>query len=64
MSGNWGKCETCSYYEKSTKFCRYNPPVPVVKQSIQNDSGKLISVVKSAYPMIEMPSKDWCSKYE
>ena len=52
-------CAKCRYFEDRTCFCRFNPPIPVVTYGKNGQS-----FVTSVYSKINMPSIDWCQKFE
>ena len=52
-------CAKCRYFEERTCFCRYNPPTPIVTY-LKNGQ----SYVTSVYSKINMPTLDWCQKFE
>ena len=51
-------CESCSYYDPRTHFCRFNPPIPML---FFDQDGK--QNVSSKYPVITCPDKDYCSHH-
>ena len=50
-------CATCPAFEERTKFCRANPPQPL----IQINDGR--DFVVSKYPVVVYPDTDWCTKH-
>lgn len=51
------KCINCKFFEKRTRFCRLNPPQPVI---IDNGNGLITS---SKFPVITKPESDWCAQF-
>lgn len=51
-------CLTCKYFEERSRFCRFNPPQPVM---IETGNGLTTS---SKFTVITKPDIDWCSKHE
>lgn len=52
-------CWNCKHLDKRTKFCRLNPPSPVVY--IDEDG---YSKVSSKFPVICSVNLDYCSSFE
>lgn len=51
-------CWNCVHLDKRTKFCRLNPPQPVVYIDEQG-----LSKVSSKFPVVTQVSLDWCSNF-
>jgi hypothetical protein len=51
-------CETCCFFQASTKFCRKNPPQP--NEIVKYDK----TLTYSKWPVIPLPSKDYCGFWE
>ena len=51
-------CEKCKHFEARTKFCRKNPPTPL----IVHENGK--SFITSTFPKIQMPQLDFCAYFD
>lgn len=52
------KCKNCKFFEARTRFCRFNPPLPVIM-----DLGNGLAT-SSKFPVITKPEVDWCAKFE
>jgi hypothetical protein len=52
------QCSTCRWFQSTNKFCRVNPPVPLL---IKKDG---IHHVSAKFPVIPFPDNDFCSLYE
>jgi len=59
-------CQNCKHFEVRTKFCRLNPPQPIMfissEDSILYKEGP--SYCSSKYPTIVKPDLDYCSHWE
>jgi hypothetical protein len=51
-------CKLCKYYEDRTRFCRLNPPTPVIIQKHEHD------YINSVFPSIKYSDSDFCSYFE
>jgi len=53
-------CQTCKFFEAGNSFCRRFPATPlVIKNKTKNKF-----VVEGMFPIISMPSKDWCGEHK
>jgi hypothetical protein len=55
------KCKNCKFFEERSKFCRLNPPQPVVTYE---DENSMSYKIKSMFPTIHYPDIDWCSYFK
>ena len=46
-------CASCNHFGRDNQFCYRNPPTPVYCDG----------QMKSCYPVIRMPSRDYCQFY-
>ena len=56
-------CANCDVFDKETRFCRLNPPIPI-RETIKESNGYVKQVIVSMFPVIRMPEQDWCSNFK